>query len=118
MSNLPNMSEALLKNSMWGFEIVEAKKEDAKPVVESKGEQKVEKHVCPLCESELKEALSDEALLEHAAEMANVFESAEKEYSKLLAESDEDDEDLEDEDDEDSDEGDEDEEDSDEDEAN
>lgn len=85
--------------------IVEDKKpekKDEKPVNEGKKEDKTEKHVCPLCESELKEPLSDKKMLEHAGEMYAVFEAVEKSLNEESEDS-EDDEDSEDETDEDED---------------
>ena len=72
----------------------ETKKEDKTKIEESNKESKVEVHKCPLCESELKEAISDEALLEHASQMQEVFEAVENAVAKALNE--ETDEDLED----------------------
>jgi DNA repair exonuclease SbcCD ATPase subunit len=45
----------------------------------------VEEHVCPLCESQLEEELSDEQLLEHAEAMLTTFQQAEQ----LIAEAEE-----------------------------
>ena len=45
----------------------------------------VEEHVCPLCESQLEEGLSDEVLLEHAEAMLTTFQQAEQ----LIAEAEE-----------------------------
>lgn len=77
----------------------EVKTEPAKPITESK--ETVEKHVCPLCESELKEAISDERLMEHTKQMVEVLSEAEEEIDEddeVEADEDEEfeDEDLED----------------------
>ena len=62
-----------------------------------KNESKEETHVCPLCESELEEELSDECLIEHAEAMAELFASLNEEDDEDEDESDEDeDEDTED----------------------
>lgn len=86
--------EAVLTQGAWannGFKIAEAKQapkaEESKPVVESKKEEKpAEKHVCPLCESELKDPISDEQLLEAAAEFQEIFEAVEEALAESLNE--------------------------------
>jgi hypothetical protein len=53
-------------------------------------EDKFEKHVCPLCESELNEEISDEKLLEHSQEILAVFEAVDEAVQELINESEED----------------------------
>lgn len=104
----PEAYKSIIENAAWaqfGVNRTLAKKldevkeepktesKDKKPVNESK--ETVEKHVCPLCETELKNPISDEKLLEHASNMVDVFSEAEEE---LLNEESEDDEESEEED--------------------
>lgn len=70
--------------------VKEEKKEEKKEVIKEGKEQKVEKHVCPLCESELKEPLSEDQILEHASNMLEVFEAVEEAAAEMLNEEDED----------------------------
>lgn len=107
----PEALKLILENAAWASmgiklidevkPVVEEKKEEVKPIVEAKAEP-VEKHVCPLCESELKAAISDERLMEHTKEMVNVLTEAEEEFDEDEDEDevgpDEEDEDFEDED--------------------
>ena len=89
----PEAMDLIFKNAAWGSlgikltpdvaKVDEAKQEDKKeevkaPVTESK-ETVAEKHVCPLCESELKEAIADERLMEHTKKMVEVLTEAEDE---------------------------------------
>ena len=117
----PEMVDKIIESSHWATlglkvdtskkEVVkEEKKEEKKEAVNEGKEQKVEKHVCPLCESELKEPLSEDRILEHAENMLEVFEAVEEAAAEMLNEEEDlDDEDSEDEDSDDEDEVDEDE---------
>jgi DNA repair exonuclease SbcCD ATPase subunit len=98
----------ILENSAWqqfGVKVTEAKQqidESAEEVDEGADE-----HVCPLCQSHLQEAISDEALMEHTANVleavnaATLNEEEEEEDSDELYEEDESDDDDENSDDED-----------------
>jgi len=74
----------------------EVKTEPVKPIVENT--ETVEKHVCPLCESELKAAISDERLIEHTKQMVEVLTEAEDAQGEDEEVDEDEDEDFEDED--------------------
>ena len=84
--NRDQLREAVLGTAAWkkaGFvsESV-APVQEQEVIEEAKAEETApEVHTCPLCESTLEEELSDEALLEHANQMAELFQEVE-----LLAE--------------------------------
>ena len=90
----------ILENSAWGqfgLKVDEAKQpinEEAEEVSEEADE-----HVCPLCQSHLQEAISDEALMEHTANVleavnaATLNEEEEEEDGENLSEEDDEDED-------------------------
>ncbi len=87
--NRDQLREAVLGTAAWkkaGFvsESV-APVQEQEVIEEAKAEETApEVHTCPLCESTLEEELSDEALLEHANQMAELFQEVE-----LLAEGEE-----------------------------
>ena len=84
--NRDQLREAVLGTSAWKkagllTESV-APVQEQEVIEEAKAEETApEAHTCPLCESTLEEELSDEALLEHANQMAELFQEVE-----LLAE--------------------------------
>jgi len=98
----------ILENSAWqqfGVKVTEAKQkidESAEQV-----DEEAEEHVCPLCQSHLQEAISDEALMEHTANVleavnaATLNEEEDEEDGDEIVEEDESDDDDEDFDDED-----------------
>lgn len=99
----------ILENSAWqqfGVKVNEAK-QNIDESAEQAEEEAVEEHVCPLCQSHLQEAISDEALLEHTANVleavnaATINEEEEEEDGDEIVEEDESDDDDEDFDDED-----------------
>ena len=49
----------------------------------------VEEHVCPLCESTLEEALTDEQIQEHVAQITQALETIEEEDDAEISEDDE-----------------------------
>lgn len=53
--------------------------ESAEEVDES---EEVATHVCPLCETELEEELSDQCLLEHAQSMLSLFDDVEAQLNE------------------------------------
>lgn len=67
----------ILENSAWqqfGVKVTEAKQkidESAEQV-----DEEAEEHVCPLCQSHLQEAISDEALMEHTANVLEAVNAA------------------------------------------
>jgi hypothetical protein len=95
MTNHINVEESFIKslveNAAWDEarlsvteakqeETVEASKEEAEVVEEEKEELVQEtqalqedQHVCPLCESTLEEALTDEQIMEHLAQIEEAF---------------------------------------------
>lgn len=95
----------ILENSAWGqfgLKVDEVKQpinEEAEEVSEEADE-----HVCPLCQSHLQEAISDEALMEHTANVleavnaATLNEEEEEEDGEELYEEEEEDEDDDEED--------------------
>jgi hypothetical protein len=96
----------ILENSAWGqFGL---KVDEAKQSINEESEEvseEADEHVCPLCQSHLQEAISDEALMEHTANVleavnaATLNEEEEEEDGEELYEEDEDeDEDFDDED--------------------
>ena len=104
----------ILENSAWAdFGLKVAKVEEKKlDEAAEQIEEEADEHVCPLCQSHLQEAISDEALMEHTAEVLEAVNAAtlneeeeEEDGEELYEEADEDDED---EDEEESDEDDED----------
>lgn len=99
----------ILENSAWqqfGVKVNEAK-QNIDESAEQAEEEAVEEHVCPLCQSHLQEAISDEALMEHTANVleavnaATINEQEEEEDGDEIVEEDESDDDDEDFDDED-----------------
>ena len=84
--NRDQLREAVLGTAAWKkagllTESV-APVQEQEVIEEAKAEETApEAHTCPLCESTLEEELSDEALLEHANQMAELFQEVE-----LLAE--------------------------------
>jgi DNA repair exonuclease SbcCD ATPase subunit len=100
----------ILENSAWAdFGLKVGKTQDQK-IDESTDEEveelEEEAHVCPLCTSHLDEAISDEALMEHTANVleavnaATLNEEEEEEDDEELYEEDESEEEDEDEEDE------------------
>jgi len=100
----------ILENSAWAdFGLKVGKTQDQK--IDESTEEEVEEleeeaHVCPLCASHLDEAISDEALMEHTANVleavnaATLNEAEEEEDGEELYEEDESEEEDEDEEDE------------------
>ena len=100
----------ILENSAWAdFGLKVGKTQDQK--IDESTEEEVEEleeeaHVCPLCASHLDEAISDEALMEHTANVleavnaATLNEEEEEEDGEELYEEDESEEEDEDEEDE------------------
>jgi hypothetical protein len=95
----------ILENSAWGqfgLKVDEAKQ----PINEESEEvsEEADEHVCPLCQSHLQEAISDEALMEHTANLleavnaATLNEEEEEEDGEELYEEEEGDEDDDEED--------------------
>lgn len=82
------LTEDVLRKA--GIKVKPEVKEEPKveKVDESKTETK-EDHVCPLCESKLENAISDEKLLEHVSAMAEMFEEVHQELLKEEAEKEE-----------------------------
>ena len=74
--------------------------EEAKAVVEEEEDY----HTCPLCESELEEELSEEAIVEFTSDVLDILEEAEESLEEEDSYDDDDDEDEDDEDEEDEDE--------------
>ena len=67
----------ILENSAWGqfgLKVDEAKQ----PITEEAEEvsEEADEHVCPLCQSHLQEAISDEALMEHTANVLEAVNAA------------------------------------------
>jgi hypothetical protein len=88
-----NYVKAITEGASWLPTEKEALTEcsDQAPVTEA--------HVCPLCQSNLAEPISEEALLEHSAAMLEVFTAVEDTLNESLEESEEDDSDEESEED-------------------
>lgn len=102
----PEAMDLIFKNAAWGSlgikltpdvaKIEEVKKEEPKaPITEAKAPEAVEKHVCPLCESELKEAIPDARLMEHTKNMVKVLTEAEEEIVSEDEETEEDEDETE-----------------------
>ena len=68
----------ILENSAWAdFGIKVTKAEDAKlDEATEQIEEEADEHVCPLCQSHLDEAISDEALMEHTANVLEAVNAA------------------------------------------
>ena len=82
--NKNQLRESILGTAAWskvGIEMLdESTKSKGKVKEESKEEvmeEAAEGHSCPLCSTVLEEEVSDEALLEHADAMLDVFQEAE-----------------------------------------
>ena len=99
----------ILENAAWSDFGLKVNKTQDQKIDESTEEVEEEAHVCPLCSSHLDEAISDEALMEHTANVleavnaATLNEEEEEEDSEELFEEDEsededDEEDFDDED--------------------
>ena len=78
--NKDQLRESILGTAAWkqvGLEVInestEVKRAETEEVIEEEAG-----HSCPLCSSELDEEVSDEALLEHADAMLDVFQEAEQ----------------------------------------
>tara|TARA_R110002020_G_scaffold281534_5_gene497273 strand:- start:42361 stop:42894 length:534 start_codon:yes stop_codon:yes gene_type:complete len=65
--------------------------EDDKKKDKDEMKEGVEEHVCPLCESHLDEALSDEAIFEHVSEIQEALQDLEEAAAAAPKEDDEDD---------------------------
>jgi hypothetical protein len=96
----------ILENSAWSQFGIKVD-EDKKALTESTEDdvEELDEHVCPLCSSHLDEAISDEALMEHTANVLEAVNAAtlneeeeEDDGEELYEEADEDDEDEDDED--------------------
>lgn len=99
----------ILENSAWqqfGVKVPDAKQKIEESAEQVEEEEAEEEHVCPLCQTHLQEAISDEALMEHTANVleavnaATLNEEEEEEDGDELVEEDEsdDDDDFDDED--------------------
>jgi DNA repair exonuclease SbcCD ATPase subunit len=99
----------ILENAAWSDFGLKVNKTQDQKIDESTEEVEEEAHVCPLCSSHLDEAISDEALMEHTANVleavnaATLNEEEEEEDGEELFEEDEsededDEEDFDDED--------------------
>lgn len=92
--NKDQLRESILGTAAWrqvGLEVMnestEVKSEEvAEEATEEVIEEEAEGHSCPLCSSELDEEVSDEALLEHADAMLDVFQEAEQAINEQEAE--------------------------------
>ena len=75
--------DQIIQQSFWGkggvklTESVEQQVQDEAPAQEEQIEEAVEAHVCPLCESHLEEAISDERLAEHVDFMVGIINEME-----------------------------------------
>ena len=129
-NTLDSLRDAIKDNAAWDKFGIEVIKEEVKPEVkpgkkapikESKGKGKEaevnEDLVCPLCESHLKEELTEKRIVKHVNKILDVFEEVEQELNEGTEDTEDlDEEDLEDVDDEDEDEYEDEDEDEDEDE--
>lgn len=75
--------KSIVSQGKWGEQDnvkAEPITEDKKPVKSKKEpiEEEVEKHVCPLCESELDEPLDDEVVLEHMENVLTMLTEADE----------------------------------------
>ena len=78
--NKDQLRESILGTAAWKQVGLEVMNESAQ-VKSAETEEVIEEeagHSCPLCSSELDEEVSDEALLEHADAMLDVFQEAEQ----------------------------------------
>ena len=111
MKHLNILDEAMkiiLENAVWSDFGLKVESKEGQKLDESTDEtleEEADEHVCPLCQSHLQEAISDEALMEHTANVleavnaATLNEEEEEEDGEELYEEDEDeDEDFDDED--------------------
>lgn len=75
--------DQIIQQSFWGkggvklTESVEQQVQDEAPAQEEQIEEAAEAHVCPLCESQLEEAISDEQLAEHVDFMVGIINEME-----------------------------------------
>ena len=96
--NKDQLRESILGTAAWkqvGLEVMnestevkseEVAEEVAEEATEEVIEEEAEGHSCPLCSSVLDEEVSDEALLEHADAMLDVFQEAEQVINEQEAE--------------------------------
>ena len=96
----------ILENSAWadfGIKVTNAQDQKLDEASEQI-EEEADEHVCPLCQSHLDEAISDEALMEHTANVLEAVNAAtlneEEEDGEELVEEDESEDEDEDDDDE------------------
>ena len=95
----------ILENSAWadfGLKVTPTQDQKIDEAAE-KVEEEADEHVCPLCQSHLQEAISDEALMEHTANVLEAVNAAtlneeEEEDGEELVEEDESEDEDEDED--------------------
>ena len=80
MSEYINVEESyvktLLENAAWDAASVTLQEGTGK---DFEGKESVEAHTCPLCESELEEALTDEQIQEHVYHIQAALQSIEEE---------------------------------------
>ena len=92
--NKDQLRESILGTAAWkqvGLEVMNESAqvksaEVAEEATEEVIEEEAEGHSCPLCSSVLDEEVSDEALLEHADAMLDVFQEAEQVINEQEAE--------------------------------
>lgn len=88
--NKDKLRESILGTAAWrqvGLEVMNESTEVKSAETEEEViEEEAEGHSCPLCSSELDEEVSDEALLEHADAMLDVFQEAEQVINEQEAE--------------------------------
>ena len=69
---------------IWDVKVDESKKPEAKKEDKKVDEAKVEEALeCPLCGTHLNEAISDERLMEHTAQMAEILSEDEDESEEM-----------------------------------
>lgn len=91
----------ILENAAWADFGLKAPAKQVEKVEESTEEviEEAEEHVCPLCQSHLQEAISDEALMEHTADILEAVNAATL-NEEVDEDADEDEEDFDDDEDE------------------
>ena len=80
--------DEILASRVWkdqgiNLKLEETKDEEKEEEAEAVNEEETEEHTCPLCESALEEALSDEKLSEHVDYILSIVEGLDSEGESL-----------------------------------
>ena len=90
-----DVMDEILASRVWKSQGIDLKLEESKDQekenedAEAVNEEETEEHTCPLCESTLEEALSDEKLSEHVDYILSIVEGLDSEGESLEEETEE-----------------------------